>query len=291
MNRNLLAIMMVFAMIAWGMSWSSIKIMNGYMPTAELVFTRYAITAIALFFVVLLLKLRFFIDKKSLIIAISTAFITVIYGYVVFLGTELGTASLAGALINALSPINTFIIMAIFYKRGIEKLDIFALGLGFAGTMLMLGAWRLDASKIFTAYNLYFALGAWLWSILTVAISKATINSIVFSFYMYFFTTLFALLFIDVGAFNLADTDAKFWINALFVSVISTAIATTIFFLGSKRLGANYVSSFMFVTPVSAIAFGAYALGEKLELWTIIGAIGAIAAVYMLNRIGLFSKK
>ena len=278
-------------MIAWGISWSSIKIMSEYLPTAELVFVRYAITVIALFFIVIAMRLKFTIDRRSLLLAFLVGLLTVIYGYVVFLGTELGTASLAGAFINTLSPINTFLIMAAFYKRKIGRLEFSALTLGFFGTMLMLGIWQFDAQKIFTAYNLYFVLGAWLWSILTVASSHSRTNMIVFSFYLYLFTTVLAFLIIDVNAFELAKTDSRFWLNTLFVSVISTAIASTIFFLGTKKLGANGVSSFMFVTPVSAIGFGVIAMGETLSIWTLIGIFAAILAVYMLNLIGIFKPK
>lgn len=279
------------SMIAWGISWSSIKIMSEYLRTEELVFVRYAITAIALFFIVIAMRLNFKIDRRSLLLAFLVGLLTVIYGYVIFLGTELGTASLAGAFINTLSPINTFLIMAIFYKRKIARLDLGALTLGFIGTMLMLGVWQFDAQKIFTAYNLYFVLGAWLWSLVTITSSHSRSNMIVFSFYLYLFTTILALFAIDISALDLTKTDSRFWLNTLFVSVISTAIASTIFFLGTKKLGADGVSSFMFVTPVSAIGFGVIALGETLSFWTLIGIFAAILAVYMLNRIGIFKPK
>jgi drug/metabolite transporter (DMT)-like permease len=280
--------LMFFAMIAWGISWSGIKIMSEYMSTAELVFTRYFITAATLFFTVVVMKERFSIDKKSLFIAVLVALITVVYGYAVFLGTKLGTASLAGAFINTFSPIITFIILACIYKRKIYKLDVCALSIGFFGTMLMLGLWQFDLSKIIAPFNLYFILGALLWSILTIASSKVKVNMIVFSFYMYALTAVFSAFFADFDAIVNASVDLLFWLNTLFVSVVSTAIASTIFFLGTKKIGADGVSSFMFVTPVSAIGFGVFALGEKLSFFTLMGICMAILAVYMLNRIGIF---
>jgi drug/metabolite transporter (DMT)-like permease len=275
-------------MIAWGISWSSIKIMSEYMPAAELVFVRYFITAASLFFTVIVLRQHFDIDKKSFFIAVLVALITVVYGYVIFLGTKLGTASLAGAFINTFSPIITFIILVCIYKRKIYKLDICALGIGFLGTMLMLGLWQFDLFKIITPYNFYFILGALLWSILTVASSKVRVNMIVFSFYMYTLTTVFSAFFTDFDTIINSFVDLRFWLNTLFVSVISTAIASTIFFLGVKKIGADGVSSFMFVTPVSAIGFGVFILGEKLSFFTLIGIGMAILAVYMLNRVGIF---
>ncbi|MDR3345613.1 MAG: DMT family transporter, partial [Campylobacteraceae bacterium] len=74
----------------------------------------------------------------------------------------------------------------------------------------------------------------------------------------------------------------------LFVSLISTSIATTLFFLGTKKLGAEKVSSFMFIAPASAVIVGALALGERLNIFTLIGIAASILAVYMLNRIWIF---
>ncbi|MDR1007158.1 MAG: DMT family transporter [Campylobacteraceae bacterium] len=290
MQKNIFMALMFCSMIAWGISWSGIKIMNEYMPATELVFVRYFITAVALFFTVIVLKQSFMIDKKSFFIAVFIALITVIYGYAVFLGTKLGTASLAGAFINTFSPIITFIILIFIYKRKIYKLDICALSIGFVGTMLMLGLWQFDLSKIVTPYNLYFILGALLWSILTIASSKAKVNMVVFSFYMYTFTSLFSAFFADFDTIVNASVDLRFWLSTLFVSVVSTAIASTIFFLGTRKIGADGVSSFMFVTPISAIGFGVFALDEKLGFFTFVGISMAILAVYMLNRIGIFKR-
>ncbi|MDR3346148.1 MAG: DMT family transporter [Campylobacteraceae bacterium] len=288
MRKNIFLIFMFGAMIAWGASWSSIKIMNEYLPTAELVFVRYAITALSSFFIVIILRQRFAIDRQSLLIAFLVALLTAVYGYVVFMGTQLGSASLAGAFINAFSPINTFILLALFYKHAIQKLDICALCLGFLGTMMMLGVWQFNAQKIFTAYNLYFVLGAFLWSLITIASSHIKVNVVVFSFYMYSLTAVMVLAFTDLNVIISSNTDMRFWLNTLFVSVISTSIATTLFFLGTKKLGAEKVSSFMFIAPASAVIVGALALGERLNLFTLIGIAASILAVYMLNRIWIF---
>lgn len=266
------------------------KIVNEYMPVSHLVFLRYFLTAIASFFIALFFRQKFFIDKISLIFAIVTALLTTIYTFLVFIGTKLGTASLAGAFINTLSPISTFILLALFYKRKIVKFDVLALFLGFVGAMMILGIWRFDAAQFLTTYNLCFVLAAWLWSALTISSSHSKINPVVFSFYMYSFVAFFSFIFLDVKSIDFPNTDGRFWINMLFMSVVSTSIASTIFFIGTKKLGAQGVSSFMFLTPFSAIGFGALLLGEEISFFTILGTILALIAVYMLNRIGVFKR-
>ena len=78
--------------------------------------------------------------------------------------------------------------------------------------------------------------------------------------------------------------DMIFWTNFLMVSIGSMTIATTIYFLGTTQLGSEKASAFIFTVPVSAMGFSIIFLGEKLELFTVIGGIFAITAVYLINR-------
>lgn len=278
-------------MLAWGISWTNMKILNEYMKTEQLVFLRYLITTVSSFFVVIFFKQNFTIDKKSLFIALFAGLITTVYTIMIFIGTRLGTASLAGAFINTLAPINTFLIMALVFKRKIFKMDIIALFLGFIGTALIMGVWHFEATKIFTKFNLIFIVAAWLWAILTVVSSLSKkLHPVVFSFYVYLFVAIFSSIFVDFTSYNFSQTDLKFWVNMLCMSIISTSLATSIFFLGVERIGSAETSSFMFIVPFSSIGFGAFFLNEYVSLWTITGTTLSIVAVCMLNKIGIFKK-
>ena len=291
MSKKTFYILMVFAMFAWGMSWTNMKILSEYLQTKELVFLRYSITAISSFFIVLFTRQSFKIDKKSLFIAFVTGVLTSIYTVLIFIGTKLGTAGIAGAFINTLAPINTFLILVLFFKRKIYKIDAIALILGFLGTILILDIWRFEYDKIFTTYNLFFIIAAWLWATLTITSSfSKKINPLVFSFYMYLFVSMLTFPFADFGSLDLLNKDTTFWVNLLFMSVVSTSIATSLYFLGVEKLGSVEVSSFMFIVPLSSILFGVVFLHEDISIWAIFGTILSIFAVYMINRIGVFRK-
>lgn len=73
-----------------------------------------------------------------------------------YLGTKYGTASLGGAMVTTLIPINTFIILALMRTKKVTRKDTFALGLGAAGVLTMLNVWSLDNKEIFLIQNLYF---------------------------------------------------------------------------------------------------------------------------------------
>ena len=55
------------------------------------------------------------INLKSLLLAIVVAIVMILYLKFYFLGTKFGTASLGGALVTTLVPINTFIIISCGY--------------------------------------------------------------------------------------------------------------------------------------------------------------------------------
>jgi drug/metabolite transporter (DMT)-like permease len=280
---------MVFAMFAWGISSTNTKILSEYIRAEEIVFVRYFISMVSSFFIVILAKKSFKIDKKSLCIAFAAGLLTSIYTVTTFFGIKLGTAGVAGAFINTLAPINTFIILALFLKRKMYKIDIIALAIGFVGAILILGIWQFDKEKIFTTYNILFIISAWLWAMLTVVSSfSKKIDPLIFSFYMYLFVAILAFPFADLGSLNLLEKDSTFWINLLFMSIISTSVATSLYFIGVEKLGSVEVSSFMFITPLSSIFFGAVFLKEEIGFWTIVGTILSICAVYMINRIGVF---
>jgi drug/metabolite transporter (DMT)-like permease len=291
-NKNIFYITMIFAMAGWGASWVNAKVLSSYINEYEMIFFRNAFTLITLAPVLVFARKYFYINKKSLLLCIITSIVMIAYMKCYFLGTKYGTASLGGALVTTLIPINTFLFMAIFYKKRVLKKDIFALILGGIGVLTMLHVWTFNAAQIFTTENMYFLMASILWPILTIISSKSTKTSpMVFTFYMYLIMTiLVSIFFVDFKNINYEGFDYIFWINLFIVSVISTTFATTVYFLGIEKLGANEVSTFIFLVPFFAILFSAIFLKEHISLSIIIGTIMTLFAVKILNNIKIRKK-
>jgi drug/metabolite transporter (DMT)-like permease len=279
------------AMIAWGASWPCNKTMIEYMSAAELVFVRYLLTALAMGAILIVSARKPVIDRFSLLIALASALLSLVFGYLVFLGVEIGAAGLGGAFINAVSPIITFILTFALFRRAVMPLDAAALALGFGGAMMMLNLLEFKADEIFSQYNAIFITAALLWSLVTILSALSRVNTMIFSFYLYLFASIVAAFFVDFREFDLSRTDARFWGAAVFVGVVSTAFASTLFFAGSKRLGAEKASVFMFVTPASAVVSSSVMLGERLSFAELAGIALAISSVYILNRALFFKPK
>lgn len=164
--------------------------------------------------------------------------------------------------------------------------------MGAIGVLTILQVWSFNFEQIFTIYNAYFLAGSLLWAILTIISSRSTKTSpMVFTFYMYVITTILVVIFfLDFKAINYQSFDWIFWVNILILSVISTTFATTVYFVGIEKLGANEVSSFVFLVPFFAILFSVIFLKEHISLSIILGTVMTIYAVKILNNIKVFKK-
>lgn len=292
-NKNIFYALMFLAMAGWGASWVNAKVLSSYMNEYELIFFRNIFTIITLAPVLIFTRKYFYINTRSILLAIVSAIIMIVYLKCYFLGTKYGTASLGGALVTTLIPINTFLIMALFFGKKIQRKDIFALSLGAIGVLTMLNFWTFSIEEIFSIQNIYFLAGSILWPILTIVSSKITKTSpMVFTFYMYVIMTIIvSIFFVEFETINYDSYDSIFWINILSLAVVSTTFATTVYFIGIEKLGTNEVSSFVFLVPLFAILLSVIFLGEDISLSIITGTILTIIAVKILNNIQIFKKK
>lgn len=292
-NKNIFYILMIFAMAGWGASWVNAKVLSSYVNEYEMIFLRNFFTIITLTPVLIITKKYFHINRRSFLLAVLASVIMIVYLKCYFLGTKHGTASLGGALVTTLIPINTFIFMALFWGKKILKKDIFALIIGAIGVLTMLNIWSFSHEQIFSTQNMYFLGASVLWPALTITSSKITHTSpMVFSMYMYIISTIMvSLFFVDFKAIPYESFDWIFWINILILSIIATTFATTVYFIGIEKLGTNEVSSFIFLVPFFAIVFSIIFLKEEVHITTIIGVILTLFAVKILNNIIIFKKK
>lgn len=291
MNKNLFYILMVFAMIFWGASWISTKVLTNYINEYELVFLRMGICFITMFPIIYFYKLSFKLDIKSFFLILIASVILTAYSISMFIGLKHGSGGFGGALVTTLIPINTFILVAVLNKKTISLKHSFALILGAFGVLNMLNIWNFDLSEIFSKDTLYFLLASVLWSILTIITAKATkINAFVFTFYTYIISSfVLFVFFVDTSIFEkVANLNFIFWFNLFVITILSTTFATSIYFIGASKLGAKEVSSFIFLVPATALIIGAIFLDEKITSNTIIGTIFTIIAIYILNNLNLF---
>jgi len=280
-------------MVGWGASWVNVKVLSSYINEFEMVFLRFFITAITMIPIIIFLKKSFKIDLKSLLLVIVTSIAFIAYMKYFFLGTKFGTASLAGAFVTTLIPINTFLILALFKVKKVCKGDMFALVLGGVGVLTMLNIWSFGLSQIMLIQNLYFILASILWPIVTILSSKSTkVSPIVFTFYLYIVTVILDLVFfVDISQLAVQNFDSIFWLNIFILTIVGTTFANTVYFLGIEKIGASEASSFIFLVPFAAILLSAIFLKEIISTSMVVGTILTLISVKILNNIKFFKVK
>ncbi len=284
-NNTLFYLLMFIAMIGWGAAWVHVKYLSAHMSVNEIIFYRYLLATVSMVPILAWLGLSFRIDRRTLAVTLAAAALLTLYTWLFIEGTRLGTAGLGGAFVTTLIPIVTFALSALLGRRTVRRRDLFALMLGAIGVMTILGVWHFSREQIFRLENLYFVLAAILWAILTIVASKATrIAPLVYSFYLYLFTTLIEGFWVADLHTDMVHLGGWAWFNLLSVAFLSTTFATSIYFVGGQKIGADKISSFTFLVPFSAIGLSALFLGEHVTVGMLAGTTMAIVAIYLLNR-------
>jgi len=209
------------------------------------------------------------------------------YNYFYFKGTQIGLAGAGGVLVTTLNPILTAIFSSMFFGGLMLNKDWVGLGLGLASGGIILRLWELSFENLYHSGNLFFILASLSWVAVTIITSKSkeAIPFITYSFWSFLFSTFISLpIALGENILSVIYFDWIFWLNLMILSILAMSFGTSIYFLASIKLGPKKASSFIFLVPLTAMAFAMYYLSEPLELYTLIGGTIGIGAVYIINN-------
>jgi drug/metabolite transporter (DMT)-like permease len=279
---------LVIAMIFWGISWPSSKILTFYTDPFTLMFLKFFISAIALIPIFLLLNDKRFFSAQVIKPLVVATFFIILYNLFFFYGLKYGLAGLGGIVVTGSNPIFTFLIVAIIDKINIPKRKKVALIIGLIGTAITLHIENLNLKELVDGGNLFFLLASLSWSLVTIYSTNAKqhLNSLLFSIYLYAGSSVITyILFIDNNSLiEIFTFEFLFWVNLFFVTIITTAISTTIYFKASNILGASNASSFIFLVPIVAVLSSAILLNEVPNITSLIGGTLLIFSVWLINK-------
>jgi drug/metabolite transporter (DMT)-like permease len=282
---------MVLAMIAWGSTWVSAKIMMEYLNAYELIFWRFFLSAMGLVPVILAMKHSWRVPIREAGVVLSAAGGLIAYNQFFFLGTHLGKAGLGGVLVTTLNPILTFVFLAILGRRLMKRREVTALILGAIGTLTILKVWSYSTEAWKEPGVVYFLAAAATWPWITILSSRLKEGSgLVLSFYMFLATTLGSwIVFLGGELPSLEGLDGRGWLNLLALSLYGTTFGTSVYFIASSRWGGARASAYFFLVPFSAMLFAALFLKEPVDGYTLIGGVMTLLAIYQLNGYNLLS--
>ncbi len=280
-------IIMVVAMVTWGYSWTSAKILGPYGDVSVKLFLRFFLASIALIPILIKYKIPFILNKKGLQFILINAFSLCSYNYFYFRSTHMGLAGAGGVLVTTLNPILTSTVVFFFIERSVSLKDIIGLAIGFIGGSIIIRFWEMDFDLMLKSGNIFYILASLSWVSVTINSQKAKedIHFLTYSFWSFAIAAIFSLSVCNWSGISITiNYDWIFWVNILILSVVVMAFANTMYFFASSKIGAVKASSFIFVVPLMTIIFSKIFLNEKVRLTTLIGGCLSIIAVYMINK-------
>ena len=288
-SEKTMSLLMVLAMFTWALAAIAAKVLSNYISENEVVVYRYFLAAASMVPILLFMGLSFKIEWRSLALAALIAVLTIANVRFYFMGIDLGTAGLGSALVTVLIPMIVYLLMLLSKQDKTPIKDWLALIWGGIGVLFMMNVTALSLDEFLSGANVYFVMAALCWALISItgAWLKNT-HVLTFSFYVCLFTfSIDWFVSFDASLSTLLEMDRYFWLSILTVSVLSTTIASTIYYVGIRVLGSKRCSSYSLLTPFFAIAMGALFFGEVLSLQNAIGTLMAVSALLVLQSVNI----
>ena len=277
--------LLVFAMLLGGAGWPALKLLTYSLPVEVVAFWRFFLMIFAFIPVLFFLKRPLTLKKEALKYILPSAVLNVLFMVFAFLGVQKGFAGSGGVIITTLSPVLTFMLVSLVFKKHPPKMQIIGLVIGFIGGLIMLKVTTLVGDLNGAEFS--FLLCALVWAALTLISqrSHAVIHPVHYSFFIAVFATvIFFFIALPYEVMAVADEGLAFWSALLYLAVFGQTVATTIYFIASGKLGSAHASSYMFLVPIFALATSYFLLEESVELHIVIGGAVTLFGVYLINR-------
>jgi drug/metabolite transporter (DMT)-like permease len=276
---------MLLAMLLWGGGWTALKILTYSLPMDIIIFWRFFLMSLAFLPILYYFKMPLKLNRGALKYVAGSSILNISFMVFSFMGIKYGLAGSGSVIITTFSPIMTFILVAIIFRKNLSLLQYFGLFLGLLGGFILLQLE--DISLFLNGSNIYFLLCALIWAGVTMLSqhSQKYIHPIHYSFFISVIATLSSFLYAyDSNLLSVFEQDVAFWVSLIYLAVLGQALATTIFFIASGKLGSQKTSSFMFLVPIFALFSAWFILGEEIQMHIIIGGLISMIAVYFLNK-------
>lgn len=276
--------LLVLAMFLWGGGWPALKLLTYTLPVEVVSFWRFFLMIFAFIPILLIMRKPLILKREALKYIIPSAVLNVLFMVFAFIGVQKGFAGSGGVVITTLSPVLTFLLVSLLFKKHPPKMQIIGLVIGFIGGLIMLQVTELIGDL--NGAEIYFFLCALIWAILTLISqhSHAVIHPVHYSFFIAIFASIiFFFIALPYGITAVKDEGLVFWSALLYLAIFGQTIATTIYFIASGRLGSAHASSFMFLVPMFALLTSYIFLEESVQLHILIGGAVTLLGVYVIN--------
>ena len=277
--------LLILAMLLWGGGWTALKILTYDLEIEVIVFWRFFIMSISFLPILYFIKIPLTLNRMSLSYIAGSSILNIAFMVSSFLGIKYGLAGAGSVIITTLSPVATFLLVAIIFRKRLQSRQLLGLSLGIAGGVILLQL--NDIELFFNSSNIYFLLCALIWAGVTILSghSHRYIHPIHYSFFISVIATIATFIYAyDSALSSVFSQGWEFWSAMIYLAVFGQTVATTIFFMASGVLGSQKTSSFMFLVPLFALLSAWIILDEPIQMHIVIGGTISMIAVLFINK-------
>jgi drug/metabolite transporter (DMT)-like permease len=284
-------ILLVLAMICWGGSWVSAKIVISFAPPFTVGFFRF-LTASLLFLPILLVthqkSIRSY-TRREVYFFFSLGLVGVFgYGSLFLIGMQF-TTSAQGAIIAGVNPTTVSLLAFLLLKERLApKWRYSGFLFSFLGIVVLVGVQAFLEFQIgYVVGNLILLFGMLIWGLYSIlAKTRMKTHSALETTAMgIFFGTMLFFPGAMIEQFWTLPimTDPAFWVNVLYMGIFVTVLGFLFYFLGIKNLGASKAAVFISLVPVFGSLFSILLLSEPFYPTFLIGLILVIIGIFVIN--------
>jgi drug/metabolite transporter (DMT)-like permease len=274
--------------LIWGSSFIMMK--KGMVALTAYQVASLRIVSSGIFMIPMLFNaIRRIPGDKIFMVLLSGILGSLLPAYLFCLAQTRVNSSMAGSL-NALTPIFVLLVGALFFRLKTSLLRILGIILSFSGTLLLFAGQPGSSgqSDIFFTFLIVLATLSYGININLVNRHLKGINSMDIAAMALFSIAIPALIFLwqsGFGQISFRDPGVRLSIGfSLLLGVLSTAIASVLYYMLIKRTGPVFSSTVTYGIPVVAILWG-LSYGEPIGAGHLAGLILILAGVFLATRV------
>jgi drug/metabolite transporter (DMT)-like permease len=293
MNKNELkmSLLMIMGTVFWAGAFITGKMGVHLLSPLVLTFLRMALAAAIIFPIMIHVeKDNWKIKREDVKYVIATATVGMIGYHVFFFYALRYTDASKAAMINAINPLLTAILAAVFLKEKLSTRKAAFIMIAFVGVLLTLSDWNMNniINFNFNIGDLLMLSGSVLWAVYAIIVKKVLHRFTPLKLTSYTFLAAAVIVFPfavhDLVRIDFAVTGLMPFMAILYMAIFPSVLGYTIQQMAIKDLGVARTALFINLVPVFSTIFAVVFLGEKLVMLNIASGALIIFSVIMFTR-------
>jgi drug/metabolite transporter (DMT)-like permease len=279
------------AVTAWGITFVATKIALRYVVPEGIVWMRFGI-GVALLGITVIVRRQFQLPQsKDYMYFALMGFIGITFHQWLQSTGMVTSQATTTAWIVATTPIFMALIGRVFLHEKLTSLQVSGIILAALGVMMVVTQGDISglAKGVFGAPgDILILLSAPNWAVFST-LSRRGLRSYPSSLMM-FYVMAFGWLFSNLLFFTGTDQDFTFrinldgWLAIAFLGIIGSGLAYIFWYDALQSLPVAQVGAFLYLEPFVTVVTAGLVLSEPLTWMSLVGGIGILAGVWLVNR-------